>query len=215
MPLPAPAVSDALTNPQAPPESASIPEPASSAPDPFAGLPKVAPFVDQLILWLIEHPGEPKKRAAEFFRVTPQWMYTITQTDLFKARLQEVVRNIGIKPALADLHAKLAAALEMSVDQVMDHLRTSGDPKYAFEVATRLLAQKQGPAVAIQVNTQNNVTYQVDARTAAVANARRRMLDDASRALEARPVPTAAEILGGPSSGLSFSSSDDRSEETG
>lgn len=173
----------------------SPPAPSEAAPSPFDGLPPVAPFVDQLILWLIEHPGEPKKRAAEFFRVQVGWVYTLTQSDLFKARMQDVLRNIGVKPALGDLHAKLAGALEMSVDRLISELQTSADPTFAYKVAQLLLQQKAGPTVAVQVNNQTNVTYQVDARTAAVADARSRMLTDARTALAARPAPSPADVL--------------------
>lgn len=171
---------------------------ASSAPP--APAPVVSPYslIDQLIVWLIEHPGEPKKNAAKAFGVREQFIYTLTASDLFKAKLQQVLAEKGIGNSIADLHAKLAGLMEMSVDKLTAKLAETDDAKFIFEVATRLIATVRGaPSVVINqtANVQNNVAFQVDARTVAVDKARERMLSEARLQLASRPPPSVGEIL--------------------
>ena len=71
------------------------------------------PLHELLILWIIENPAEPLCNAAPVFGVRPQWIYTLTASSLFKARLQEVMREKGVRQVVVGLQEKLAGAAEL------------------------------------------------------------------------------------------------------
>lgn len=195
-----------MSEPHSQPQPAATPlaqAPAQVSPAPPLLGKSGSMTIDMLILWVIENPGTPYKEAARLFGVRPQWIYTITSSDMFKARLQVVLREkgVGTTTCVADLHAKLAGLIEMSIDKLTEKLAESDDPKFIFEVATRLLANRGGAQVAVQVNDNrvtNNVSFQVDARTVAVADARAATLARARAELEARPALSPGEILAQP-----------------
>lgn len=153
------------------------------------------PLHELLILWIIEHPAEPLKNAAPLFRVRPQWIYNLTSSDLFKARLQEVLREKGVGSMVADLHAKIAGLTEHAIDKLGEKLSDSDDPKFIHETAKLLLDRNRGTNVLVDARQTNVVNFQVDARVVAVADARKRMLDQAQAAIESRPEPSAGELL--------------------
>lgn len=174
---------------------ASVEDTLPTAPRPGGGT--ELPLHELLILWIIEHPAEPLKNAAPLFRVRPQWIYNLTSSDLFKARLQEVLRERGVGSMVADLHAKIAGLTEHAIDKLGEKLSETDDPKFIHETAKLLLDRNRG-ATVVDARQTNVVNFQVDARVVAVSDARKRLLAQAQTALDSRPEPAIGELLGAP-----------------
>lgn len=161
-------------------------------------------WYEAIIDWMITNPDRTKEQCARELDVTPQWIYTVTNTDLFKARLEDrrAQHSALISVGLID---KTSGITEMVLDQFAEKMvQQRGELSLPFlrDTADTLLqrlgytGKRETPPV--QAPTQT-VAVQVNVLTPeALAEARHRMLTagtlrEEGPPAQARPVPTLQE----------------------
>lgn len=80
---------------------------------------KVHWWYDAVVDWMIQHPDKTKKDAAEFFNVTTVWMYTLTNSDVFRA-LYDARRRMHSGLVSSSVIEKTEALADMALDTFLD-----------------------------------------------------------------------------------------------
>ena len=162
-------------------------------------LTKLSWWHESIIDWMLIHPDRRLKDCARDFDVTPEWMYTVTNSDVFKERLAE--RSEAHRTAISvGVVEKASALADMALDVAMErfqHEHSAGDINLskAVGVADKAfeLAGIGGKNKAAQAPTfiQNNNVMQVE--SAHLQAARQRLLDRQAELREASPLTLEAQ----------------------
>jgi DNA phosphorothioation-dependent restriction protein DptG len=85
---------------------------------------KVNWWYESVVDWMLAHPDKTKKDCAEFFNVTPQWIYVLTQSDVFKALLakRRESHNAMVSGTVIE---KVEALAELSLDVLTEEFAKS------------------------------------------------------------------------------------------
>jgi hypothetical protein len=91
-------------------------------------------WYDSIIDWMLLNPGRSKKECAAALGRTPQIIYDVTNSDLFKARYE--FRRSEHNQALAEgTRAKLGRVADLAMDVLLDKLETKSAQLGAVAVA--------------------------------------------------------------------------------
>lgn len=138
---------------------------------------KVNWWYESIVDWMLMNPNKTKADCAKFFNVSNQWLYVLTQSDVFKV-LYEERRKKHSAMVSATVIEKTSALTEMVLDKLIERVDKAGDsmtPQFLKDV-TEMGLDKLGyggraaPAPPQQVAVQVNVVS-----SAELAEARARM----------------------------------------
>lgn len=159
---------------------------------------RVPPLYENIMRWLATNPGASLKDGAEFFDVTPRWLSTVINSDLFITRYQEWMAELDNKVLLPTLLDRVKGAAALAVERLSESLESPAvDPDHALKATDVLLRAVKPPApnIASATFNQQNV-FTLDPRLAAVQAARRAQLEAAAALGSALPVtPMSEEVL--------------------
>ena len=93
---------------------------------------------DQIIYWMLSHPGASLSQCARIFGITPAWLSTLTRTDGFQQRMSEL-RGDYQDCTLPSIRDKLLSCADLAVEKLTDALEKSADPDYILETADKVL----------------------------------------------------------------------------
>lgn len=122
--------------------------------------------------YLIANPSVPYGEVAQLFMVTPAWLSTVINSDLFQTQLYERRRlmdqalTASITDKLGRLAEKSLDALEDAIDDEEVSITTKLDVAKTALQAMGFLGPKgggiNGPATQVQINTSNQTITVVD-----------------------------------------------------
>lgn len=159
-------------------------------------------WYDSFIDWMLKNPDKTIKQAAAEFDVTPQWLYVLKNSDVFKRALEErrAKHSDMISTSVIE---KVGALADMAVDHLIDKFaeaEVEGKPlpiKFVKDTAEFALEKlgytgktPSAPMVPAQVAVQVNV---VSPELLAEARARLRQTQLEQPALQPAPVPLAPD----------------------
>lgn len=119
------------------------------------------PWYDDILDWIIWHPGRPLSECAETLGHSHGWISMIVRTDAFQAKLQDRRRARSAELDEAIL-TKTQEVAEASLDGLLATLKSKGTTlpvAVQLEVSDRMLerlgygVKPVGPAVEVNVNT--------------------------------------------------------------
>lgn len=108
--------------------------------------------------FLLLHPSATLKEVAQAIGLTPSWVSTVVNSELFREYLSERHKEVAGQVAFS-LHEKVHGVAHAAVEKLGRMLDESTDPDYVLSVADRTMHRlglgptKAGPSV--QVNTFN------------------------------------------------------------
>lgn len=124
--------------------------------------PQTSPFPvpvyrhESVAQWFMANPDKSKAECARALGVTPQYIYHLTASDMFREYYRSLSEETfsRVFPALRE---KMAAVAEAAMDKLADHVQDSQDPSYTLEVADKLLhrlgyAPTKGPTEIVMGN---------------------------------------------------------------
>lgn len=126
------------------------------------------------------NPHKTKGDCAKFFNVSNQWLYVLTQSDVFKVLYEERRKKHSAMVSTSVIE-KTSALTEMALDKLMDRVVETGDsmtPNFLKDVAAMGLdklgygGKAAAPPIAPPVQVQVNVVSSDQ-----LAEARARMIN--------------------------------------
>lgn len=144
----------------------------------------LSPKHDAIAEWMIAHPDATKLECSRAFGVSPSFIYSLTNSDLFReylrARSEETFNR-----AYPSLREKVAAVAEVATEKLLSAVAHSSDGDYILEVADKMLhrlgyAPTKGPTEIVMgsKNVQNN-SFAIPREV--LAQARERVLQNANK----------------------------------
>lgn len=131
--------------------------------------PKMSWWYDAIIDLMTARPDLNKKEIAEHFRVTPQAIYLITNSDIFKARFEQ--RRAALSTQLdGSIHQKLLAVADRSLGLIAEVLDKKRDqiPLPQLESLADKVLDRLGYGQKPQVTTSPSVVVLNDNRSVVV-----------------------------------------------
>jgi len=115
--------------------------------------------------WILLNPGGTLRAMGAHFGYSPAWLCTVTNSDMFRAYMEE--RRNGVDAAiLDDLPARLRAAAHIATERVIEVIEKSEDADTLIDAFDRVLHRygyapnaKTGAQPAAAGFTQNNVFF--------------------------------------------------------
>jgi hypothetical protein len=86
---------------------------------------KVNWWYESIVDWMLLNPHKTKKDAAAFFGVTKEWMYQLTNSDVFKTLFEER-RKVHNGMVSSSVIEKTTALTEMAIDQLSERVASQG-----------------------------------------------------------------------------------------
>lgn len=118
---------------------------------------KLLPRHEAIIDFMVANPHLPVKRVAEHFGMTPQALYLITNSELFRRELAKR-RQDHLLPA-SRIQDRMNALAEQALDKLLDNLTHINDPdlllKIVEKTSSRSIPSRDTPSH--QTNIQLNL----------------------------------------------------------
>lgn len=131
-----------------------------------------------ILRWLVANPDRPLRECAAVMGVTQAWLSVIINSDLFRARLDELQREYTFS-LTQTLEEKLTTATNIALDRLITELEHSSNEEFVLSAADKLLKSKgfgaKASAAPVQVNN-----YNIQGVDASFLNAQRDMLTKAA-----------------------------------
>ena len=99
-----------------------------------ATLQKISPKHDEIMNWMLMYPLASKAELAAHFQVTRAWLATVTNSDLFQARLQEKQKEIFGEVIVDSVKERLGAVAQLSLERLLEKVELSDDERFLMEV---------------------------------------------------------------------------------
>lgn len=97
-------------------------------------------WYEDVINWMLNHPGSRLGEMAEYFGKTQAWMSVVINSDIFKARLEERRKELNIELDELLIY-KMKKVAHSSFDALMEQIAAGGQdmkPALLLEVGTRV-----------------------------------------------------------------------------
>lgn len=133
-------------------------------------LKKLSNMHEMIVLFLLENPMLEMQEVAAHFQVTPGYLSTIVNCDLFQARIAEY-RVRGFEINVMSIHEKMAAAASLALERLTTKLGNEERTEVLLDAANKLTQRLgHGGSPALQLNVQDNsVTVQASKESLAEA----------------------------------------------
>lgn len=155
---------------------------------------KVNWWYESIVDWMLLNPDKSKADAARFFNVSSVWMYTLTQSDVFKA-LYEQRRAAHNGVVSASIVEKVSALADVALEHLTERVAKNGEsmtPGLLKDIAEMSLEKlgydgKYGKSPLVASNPSVNVQVNLQANAVDLAEARQKMTQRGQE-IAARPV---------------------------
>jgi len=155
-----------------------------------AEIAKVGTWHESLIAYIVANPSQRRSEVARHFQVSPAWLSTVINSDVFQARLRER-QDEFFGAATAPIRERLEGIAHLAIDRMEDKLPFENDLSEIREVAKLALTSlgfgngangKNAPGPHM---VQNNNFYSVPSEV--INAARERILNQQGTLLENVP----------------------------
>jgi primosomal protein N' len=121
-----------------------------------ASLSKISPKHDEIMNYMLMYPLASRAELAAHFQVTRAWLATVTNSDLFQARLQEKQKEIFGEVIVDSVRERLSTVASLSLERLLEKVEVSDDERFLLDAslgAAKALgfapAKANGPTVQI------------------------------------------------------------------
>src|SRR5690349_4593533 len=156
---------------------------------------KVHWWYESIVDWMLQNPHKTKKECADFFNVSQVWLYTLLQSETFKALYsQRRAAHNGL--VSATIIEKMNALTDVAAEKLLTRVIETGDSmtpallKDITEMGLEKLGydgrfNKHSPNPGQPANVQVNLSISTNAQD--LEEARSRMIARGEKLAEARP----------------------------
>lgn len=107
-----------------------------------------------VIDWMLSNPEKPLKEAQEATGFTPQYLYTLRKSDMFRAEYER--RRAEIEAALhVEMVDKWSIVEEELLDKMITKLKGPVSEKFLLDGLNAVVKRSEGPSATVQINTNN------------------------------------------------------------
>ena len=138
-------------------------------------------IIDQVIDWMLLNPGAAVYKASKQnggpLELTPTWIRQVASSDAFKARLREKQQEMDAAILVPTLKERLEAVATQALERMEQMVHVATDPEFIRDSTEMLLEQHYKLGIPAGGNGQGQTTINIDARTVAIVESRKRILE--------------------------------------
>lgn len=107
-----------------------------------------------VIDWMLANPERPLKEAESETGFTPQYLYTLRKSDMFRAEYER--RRGELEAALhMEMVDKWSVVEEELLDKMITKLKGPVSEKFLLDGLNAVVKRAEGPSATVQINTNN------------------------------------------------------------